>query len=128
MLAEWKALQAAPLSVRKARLVVALMDAFVDRLFTEDVEAGDVLEFRAAMAERSPELGLVMALAAQSPDVRLVTEAVAVPVENYGALSVEDFMVSLYNNHSIQRLRLALPGGERRDLLEVLGEAVKVLG
>ena len=128
LLAEWQSAQAAPLSARKAMLVAGLVDAYVDRLFVDDPAAEDVLEFRARMGRLFPALGLVMALCSQGQGVRLVTEAVAVPLEAYGALTVEDFMVSLYNDHSIQRLRLVLPDGERRDMLEVLGEAVKALG
>ena len=119
-----EAAQAAPLSMRKAMLAVMLADAYADRLFAED-EADDVLAFRAGLAATSPDLGLVLELAAMRPEgVRLVTEAVAVPLAGYGALAVEDFMVSLYNDHSVQRVRIALPDGGRRDVHEVLAEAV----
>ena len=107
--------------------MAALVDAYVDRLFASDAEAEDILDFRAALRKRSPALGLVMALCAQDGSVQLVTEAVAVPVEDYGALGVEDFMVSLYNDHSVQRLRLALPDGDRCDMLDVLAEAIGAL-
>ena len=104
--------------MRKAMLAVMLADAYADRLFAED-EADDVLAFRAGLAATSPEL------AAMRPEgVRLVTEAVAVPIAEYGSLAVEDFMVSLYNDHSVQRVRIALPDGGRRDVHEVLAEAV----
>ena len=36
-------------------------------------------------------------------------------------------MVSLYNDHSVPRLLLALPDGGRRDMLEVLEEAIAAL-
>ena len=110
--------------MRKAMLAVMLADAYADRLFAED-EADDVLAFRAGLAATSPELGLVLELAAMRPEgVRLVTEAVAVPIAEYSSLAVEDFMVSLYNDHSVQRVRIALPDGGRRDVHEVLAEAV----
>ena len=59
--------------------------------------------------------------------MRLVTEAVTVPIADYGSLSIEDFMVSLYNDHTVQRLRLALPDGTRVDMLETLREAMAAL-
>ena len=125
--AEWQALQAAPLSRRKAMLVAALVDAYVDRLFAAEAEADDILVYRAEVAARSSALGLVMALCAGSTGLAIMTEAVAVPLTEYGALDVEDFMVSLYNNHSVQRLRLTLPDDGRRDMLEVLGDAIATL-
>lgn len=126
--AEWRRAVAAPLSRRKALLVAMLVDAYVDRLFAADPEAEDVLAFRQRLAAASPALGTIMALAAQREGVRLVTEAVAVPIADYGALAVEDFMVSLYNDHSIQRLRIVLPAGDRLDMHEMLAEAMETLG
>ena len=119
-----RAAQAAPLSQRKAMLVVMLVDAYVDRQFAASPEADDVLVFRAAIAEARPALGVIMALAAGRGDVRLVTEAVAIPLAEYGALPVEDFMVSLYNDHSVQRLRIVGPDGGNRYLHETLAEAM----
>lgn len=105
-------------------LVAALIDAYVDRLFAADPEAEDILEFRASVGRRSEALALVMALCSQRDGSRLVTEAVAVPIADYGSLAVEDFMVSLYNDHSIQRLRLVTADGARSDMMAVLGEAI----
>jgi hypothetical protein len=123
--AEHAAAVAAPLSARKALLVVMLIDAYVDRLFAAQAETGDILEFRRALAAKSPALGLIMALAMQRADgPKLVTEAVEVPLVDYPRLSVEDFMVSLYNGHTVQRVRLVLPDGTRRDMHEVLREAI----
>jgi hypothetical protein len=119
---EWRALQAAPLSARKAMLVAALVDAYVDRLFAADEAADDIPEFRADVAVRSPGLGQIMALCAGR--AQLVTEAVAVPLDEYGELAVEDFMVSLYNDHTVQRLRLIGPDGGSQDMLETLKAAV----
>lgn len=110
-------------------LVAALIDAYVDRQFAALPEPDDILEFRAGLAVRSPALALVFALCAgREGGPRPVLEAVAVPIADYGTLSVEDFMVSLYNNHSVQRLRLVLPDGTRLDMLATLGEAIAALG
>lgn len=115
----WQAARAAPLSRRKAMLVAALLDAYVDHLFA--ARAGeDVIAFRAGMARRSPELGRVMALCGQQDGSTLMLDTVAIAVSDYASLGVEDFMVSLYNDHSVQRLRLALPDGQRVDMLALL--------
>ncbi len=112
--------------MRKARLVAALVDAYVDRLFVALPDPGDILTFREAMAARSPELARIMALGGQG-DVYLVTEAVAVPIAEYGALPVEDFMVSLYNDHTVQRLLIVTADGRRHDLIDTLGQAIAAL-
>lgn len=124
---EWQALRAAPLSRRKAMLVAALADAYVDRLFDADPTVDDILVYRAEAAARSPALGQVMALCAGDTGFAVVTEAVVVPLAEYGSLGVEDFMVSLYNDHSVQRLRLTLPDGGRSDMLDVLEKAIAAL-
>lgn len=125
---EWRAAQAAPLSARKAVLVAMLIDAYVDRMFAALPEAGDILEYRAKVAATSPALRLVMALCSRRHGVDLVTEAVQVPIADYGKLSEADFMVSLYNDHSVQRVRIVGADGERRDMHEVLREAMEALG
>lgn len=124
---EWRALQAAPLSLRKAKLVAGLIDAHVDRLFHAKSAAGDIIGYRAQVADRSPALGLIMALCSQRAGVAIALQAVAVPLEDYGALSVEDFMVSLYNDHSVQRLRLTSPDGSSQDMLELIEAALLAL-
>jgi len=124
--AELAGAQQAPLSARKALLVAMLIDAYVDRLFAAQSEADDVLAFRAGLAAGSPALGLVFALAAGR--ARLVTEAVEVPVAAYGALSVQDFMVSLYNEHTVQRVLLVEESEARHDAHRVLAEAAAALG
>ena len=114
------------LSRRKAMLAAYLIDAFVDRLFAARAEpAGDVLAFRADLAMARPPLGLILDLVSGRDELRL--EAVEVPLADYGKLSVEDFMVSLYNQHSVQRLRLATPDGGREDVHAVLAAAVAEL-
>lgn len=115
------------MSMRKAGLLAALIDAYVDRLFAADESKDDIIAFRAALAEGSPALADVMALCSQRAGVTLAVEAVAVPLADYAALSVEDFMVSLYNDHSVQRLRLVQADGTRRDALVVLGDAIAAL-
>jgi hypothetical protein len=125
--AEWLALQAVPLSTRRAMLVAALIDAYVDRVFAAQAKPGDILEFRAEMAARSAALGWIMKLCSRQEGVGLVMEAVAVPIADYAALPVEDFMVSLYNDHTVQRLRLVMADGSRHDMLATLGAAIAAL-
>ncbi len=107
-------------------LVAALIDVFVDHQFAADDGAEDILEYRSARAALSPALALVMELCGQR-SVRLVSETVAVPISAYDRLGIEDFMVSLYNDHSVQRLRLVLPDGGRRDMLVTLEQAIAAL-
>ncbi|MGV8832808.1 MAG: hypothetical protein ACOH2N_12605 [Devosia sp.] len=125
--AEMAAALAAPLARRKALLVAMLIDAYVDRLFAAGGLGDDILAFRAATAQACVPLGQIMALCAQRDEVRLVTEAVAIPIEDYGRLSVADFMVSLYNDHSVQRLLLVDDQGQRHDMLETLSAAIAAL-
>ena len=126
--AEWQAAQAAPLSLRRAMLVAALLDAYADRLFAAAPEADDILVFRAELAAAVPALGQVFELCAQRVGGPwLVVEAVSVPVSDLGALPVEDFMVSLYNDHTVQRVVVAWPDGRRRLAHDVLGEAMRAL-
>lgn len=103
-------------------LVAALLDAYVDRNFANDPAAEDILAYRADVAEASPALGQIMDLC--SGRARLVTEAVEVPIADYGALAVEDFMVSLYNDHSVQRLTVVASDGTRRAMLAIVAEAM----
>lgn len=107
-------------------LAAYLIDAFVDRLFAARAEpAGDILAFRADIAAAHASLGLVLDLVAARVELRL--EAVEVPLSDYNSLSVEDFMVSLYNQHSVQRLRIVLPDGMRTDVHAVLAATVVAL-
>lgn len=115
----------APLSRKKAMLVALLVDAALEEAFAGAAVDGDILTFREERASRSEALRLVLDLAAMREDgPKLVLDAVEVPIRDYGSLKVEDFMVSLYNDHTVQRVRIALPDGGRRDALEVLAEAV----
>ena len=118
----------APLSRKKAMLVALLVDGAVDEAFAGRAEGGDILAFREEQASRSAALRLVLELAAMREDgPRLVLEAVEVPIRDYGRLTVEDFMVSLYNDHTVQRVRIARPDGRRQDAHEVLAEAVEAV-
>lgn len=118
---------AAPLSRKQAMLVALLIDRLADTLFAAR-GGGDILAFRESLAAVSPGLALVLAVAAMRHDgPRLVTEAVEVPLDDYPQLSVEDFMVSLYNDHSVQRVRIAEADGTRHDAHAVLGAAITAL-
>ena len=121
------AAQTAPLSRRKALLAAMLIDAHVDRVFAAGGAGDDILDYRAAVAGRSAPLGLLLRLCGQQGDLELVTEAVAVPIEDYGSLSVEDFMVSLYNDHSVQRLMLVGLDGQPELAHPVLMAAIQRL-
>jgi len=118
----------APLSRKKAMLVALLVDAALDEAFAGQTGGDDILTFREERASRSEALRLVLDIAAMREDgPKLVLDAVEVPIRDYGSLKVEDFMVSLYNDHTVQRVRIALPDGRRRDALEVLAEAVRAV-
>lgn len=126
--AEWQAARAAPLSLRRAMLVAALLDAYADRLFAAAPEADDILVFRTELAAAVPALGQVYELCAQRVGgPRLAVEAVSVPTSDLGDLPVEDFMVSLYNDHTVQWVVVAWPDGRRRLAHDVLREAMVAL-
>lgn len=117
------AAQRAPLSRRKAMLAALLLDAAVDTLF-EASEDDDILAFRADLASRSGDLRLLLELCAmREGGPRLVIEAVEVPISDYGSLDVQDFMISLYNAHTVQRVRIVLPDSSRHDTHAVLAAA-----
>jgi hypothetical protein len=121
------AARAAPLSAKRAWLAALLIDQAADALFTtrHGGQGEDILAFRETLATQSEPLALVFALAARELD--LVTEAVEVPARDYPSLGVEDFMVSLYNGRTVQRVLIALPDGGRRDVHEVLAKALEFL-
>lgn len=124
------AARAAPLSAKKAMLAALLLDAEIDRRFALAGSGGDrdILAFRAEFASRSAALRLIMGLAALRPDgPRLVTEAVRVPIADYPTLGTADFMVSLYNDHTVQRVLIVMPDGKRHDVHAVLAEAAAAL-
>ena len=130
------AARAHPLSSRKTLLVAVLLDNFCDQMFEgrrgEDAaplfQAEDVLAFRARLRAEEPAIGLIFDLCALAPGgPRLETRAVAVPIEDYGTLSIEDFMVSLYNGNTVQRVVIAPSDGIARLAHDVLGEAIAYL-
>jgi hypothetical protein len=123
----------APLSARKTLLAVVLLDNFADLVFDmlrftapgKVFDAEDLPAFRAELTRRSPVLGIIFALGAvRDRGPRLVTKSVEVPIAEYSKLSVEDFMVSLYNRHTVQRVVIVSPDAGDRLALDVLGEAV----
>jgi hypothetical protein len=120
------ALEAAPMSRKRAMLAVLLIDAEIDRRLAA---GGDILTHRAALAAREPALALVMELAAmREAGPRLVLEPVEVPPADYPGLSEAEYMVSLYNNATVPRVRVALVDGSRHDALAALRAAVAALG
>lgn len=106
-------------------LVAALTDAYVDRLFAATPGADDILNFRAELAGDVPALGAVFDLCGFR--ARLAVETVQIPLTEFGTLPVEDFMVSLYNDHSVQRVMLIGADGEHRLAHSVLAEAIGAL-
>jgi len=126
--AECLAAKAAPLSTRKAMLAAMLIDAFPDRAFATRAGVGDILAFRADLAAASPALALIFALCSQRADSpRLALQSIQIPVPDYAGLPVEDFMVSLYNDHTVQRLLLVEPGGQRSDIHDLLAQGLAAL-
>src|SRR5690606_21469470 len=112
----------AMLSRRKAMLAAYLADAYADRLFAHrDALGAVILVFREQLAAARPALRLVVDLVAAK--VQLIIQAVEVAFADYGKLDVEAFMVSLYNQHTVQRLRVA-SGETRDDIHRVLADAV----
>ena len=105
--------EASPLSRKRAMLLVLLIDAAVG------------LEAR---RNAHPDVATVMDLAAMREDgPRLVLEPVTVSAADAPALPEADYMVSLYNGGTVQRVRVAWPDGRRADALTVLRRAVAVL-
>jgi len=133
--AEYAEALAHPLSARHAMLVAVLLDKYADRLFDARRDTApeklfyteDVLAFRTRLAAAVPALGRIFALCALAPDgPRLVTKTVAVPLPDYPSLPLADFMVSLYNSNTVQRVVLVGTGDDRL-AHEVIGEALEVL-
>jgi len=115
------AFTAAPLSRKKAMLLVLLLDAAIEE------SADDPLARRRAAAS-DPSLALVMELAAMRENgPRLVLEAVTITVADAAGLREADYMVSLYNGATVERVRVAWPDGRREDALRLLRDAVAAL-
>jgi hypothetical protein len=125
-----------PLSSRKTLLVAVLLDNFCDRAFealrrappSRVFHAEDVLAFRERLRAEEPAFGLIFDLCGSAPGgPRLEIRAVAVPIEEYGRLSIEDYMVSLYNANTVQRVVIAVEDGPIQLAHEVLDKAVAYL-
>ena len=118
------ALEASPMSRKKAMLLVLLIDAAVD---AARPDGADVLAHREAVARRSEALALVMELAAiREGGARLVVEAAEVTADEYPALGEARYMVSLYNEATVPRL-VIVGAGAVRAALPVLRRAVAEL-
>lgn len=131
---ENRASLAAPLSARKAMLVVVLLDQFADRVFAAHRAQGpekvlfaeDVLAYRAALADRSPALAAIFSLCALKPEGPVLqVVAIDVPIADYPQLPVEDYMVSLYNKNTVQRVVIASPDGRQTPAHGVLAAALR---
>lgn len=119
---------ASPLSVRKARLAVALIDAYVDRLYAADtIRAEDVLAFRAQQSAANPLLALLLAIAQANPGApEMLIQTSPVYVADYPHLSEAEFMVTLYNDSTVPRL-LIRRGDANFDAHAVLRDALEAL-
>ncbi|OJX48051.1 hypothetical protein [Devosia sp. 66-22] len=116
------ALEAAPLSRKKAMLLVLLLDE------ATGAGADDPLARRAELAAAHPALATVMDLAAmRETGPRLVLEPVAVDAAEAAVLREADYMVSLYNGATVQRLRIAWADARRADALDLLRRAAAAL-
>jgi hypothetical protein len=117
----------APLSRRRILLAALLLDEALEALCKAS-GADDILAFR--VMARQAHLALadlldLTALAEAGPSLRL--ETVEVPLADFGRLDLPDFMVSLYNQHSVQRARMAWADGRREDALPILARALAAL-
>lgn len=101
-----------------------LLALLIDRAVDES-SSGDLLRHRRQVA--TGDLATVMMVAAMKDDgPRLVVDAV--PLEDPTAVSEADYMVSVYNGGTVQRVQIAWPDGRREDALPVLrGAAAAVL-
>ena len=114
------AFEASPLSRKKAMLLALLIDAAIE-------QGGDPLAQR-AVAAAHPALATVMELAAmREAGPSLVLEAVTVTAAEAASLREADYMVSLYNGATVQRVLIAWPDGRRTDALALLRQAVAAL-
>ena len=117
------ALEHSPLSRKKAMLLALLVDAAIDAL-----AADDVLAHRSAVADSDPALALVMELCAMSDKgPRLILEPVTITPAEAATLREADYMVSLYNSATVQRVRISWSDGRREDALTVLRQAAAAL-
>ena len=111
-------LEAAPMSRRKAMLLVLLIDEAIDAGLAP---GGDLLAHRRTVAT-NPDLAIVMELAGmREGGARLVVEAVEGETQ-----SEAEYMVSLYNAGTVPRLMIARDGSSE-EALPLLRRAVAAL-
>lgn len=135
--AEIADLDAHPLSARQTKLVMTLVDKFADRVFLDrrerhpdrvvEVDGAtieDSIAWRDFLRAQSPALGAIFDVCAIPPLAALETRAVEVPIPEYHRLSTADFMVSLYNKNTVQRVLLVFSGGKTELACEVIGTAL----
>jgi len=130
---EYGNLQRSWLSGRRTLLIAALLDSFADRAFSDLLRRNDLrlagiedtLAYRRHLSAACPALGTIFDLCSMGEESpRLVTHAVKVPITHYPDLAVEDFMVSLYNHNSVERVLFAWPDGREVLAIDLLGEAI----
>lgn len=124
--------RSAALSVRHAVLAATLLDELPAAVFDAFrgtpavLGAANIASWRARLRSASPALALLADSCAARPDgphLRLAT--VPVPEEAIRTMPIEDFMVSVYNQSTVERVVVATPGGEvtpARDILEAAAE------
>ena len=113
------ALEASPLSRKKAMLLALLIDEAIDNARPD---TADLLGHRQSIALAHPALALVMELVAlRDTGPRLVVEALDAP-----PLSEAEYMVSVYNAGTIPRLMI-VADGVAREALPLLRQAVAEL-
>ena len=90
--------------------------------------ADDPLAARAALAAADSALAIVMELCAmREGGPALVLEPVTVSAAEAAGLREADYMVSLYNGATVQRVRIGWADGRREDALSVLRQAAAAL-
>jgi uncharacterized protein YjbJ (UPF0337 family) len=113
------ALEASPMSRKKAMLLVLLIDAAIDSARPANA---DLLAHRRAVAAAHPALALVIALTAMREDgPRLAVHAVDAPPR-----SEAEYMISVYNDATIPRLMIVVDG-VAREAVPLLRQAVAAL-
>lgn len=138
LLAFWRVLHdafadslAAPLSVRQVRLVLAMLDMLPAHAFAGFRSepglvdgAEDLPAYRSRLAQRAPALRLIFEGGEIDGGSRLRLGPMPVTEGMLMTLPVEDFMVSLYNDNTVQRVFIGARDGSLRLAHEVLGEAM----
>jgi hypothetical protein len=121
----WFDAQNAPLDRLRSKLVAHLVVYHLTEWSRQDER--DILEVRETLRQQSPALNALMGLCFDESGYELEVEALTVPIEDYGSLALEDFMVSLYNSHQVQRLMLHGTDGYRQEMILALREGLDLL-